>query len=135
MPTYDYKCDECSAIHREHCSPDADIKARLDQNTTPCTCGGTYHRVFGFGMVPVMQEHYNHTVGKTISSMREMKDELKRNADAQMARDGIPRSYAPVDHRDLMAAAMEEFGDDGLQSQHDGQVARGEKPPVGRIVF
>jgi len=134
MPTYDYKCSNCGNIERIIDSCDGPTKTRLDQNDTPCTCSpdARYRRVFGFGLIPVMQEHYNHAAGQNISSMRQMRDVLKRSEEKLVERDGIPRDLQPIDHEELVRLAADKLGDDGLKEQHDGRVARGEIEPVSR---
>ena len=135
MPAYDYKCDDCGNVERVHDTHDGALKAQLDQNATPCTCGGTYHRQFGFSLAPVMQEHYNYSVGKPISSMRQFRDELKKQGEAVEERTGIASTFEPADWTEQMQRSLEVHGDDGLQTQHDAAVARGEKEPVGRMVY
>lgn len=135
MPMYEYRCDTCRATHLITDDPDGQRKARADLGHVPCTCGGVYRRRFSFHAAPVMHAHLNHATGTVISSPRQFRSELRRISDESEARTGIPTNLQPADPHELMADALDTHGDDGLKSQHDAAVKRGEKEPTGRMVF
>ena len=57
-------------------------------------------RYFGSVQLPrnggAFQPHFNHSVGKYVSSARDFTDQLKRAGDEQSERTGITHSYVPV---------------------------------------
>jgi len=71
---------------------------------------------------PVMQEHYNPSVNKHISSMRQLSDEFKRSSDEYSERTGIEARFAPLDPKDA-GATME-----GMDATNDRRIKQGLKP-------
>lgn len=50
-----------------------------------------------------MQEHFNHSVNKPISDMKQYRDQLKRASDAATESTGIPHNFQPADYKELAA--------------------------------
>lgn len=91
---YEYRCPEC------------DYRVRWDEckNRHVAFCPEhevqKFKRVFGFSHVKSMESHFNNTVGKPISSMRQFKSELARKSDEATLRTGIEHNYQPVEWGD-----------------------------------
>lgn len=106
MPIYEYKCPVCG-----NRIPSTKRDNRLP--TQVCiTCGNRveYKRVFGFALKPMMHSHFNRSVQKPISDMRQYRDELKRKSDEESARDGMERNYVPVDLGDTQSIGVSNEG-------------------------
>lgn len=110
MPVYEYKCG--NGHHLELYAP---IEAASCDVGQACpmtawseiegeepTCGSPLKRRYSVHFNSVMQEHYNHSVGKPISSMRQFKDELKRSSDRASERTGITHDFQPADPNEGM---------------------------------
>jgi hypothetical protein len=50
-----------------------------------------------------MHEHWNHSVGKPVSSMRQFKDDLARASERQSEVTGMEHRYVPVDMSEVKA--------------------------------
>lgn len=140
MPEYEYKCDNCGVIGTVVDTIEPDKRVEWDEGKVfhvtesdrgPWQCG-VMKRKFSFNMAPVMQEHFNATVGKPISDPRQFERELKRAGEAIEERTGIPHDYQPCDLTDMDALGVD---DTGLKETHDAMVAAGTKPATGRTVF
>lgn len=96
---YEYKCPECGGRRKSH---QRGNKLMFKQ---PCDCGyeGFFKRVFGFALKPIMHEHFNHTVGKPISDMKQMRSELDRASDEATRQTGIEHRFRPVEYGDAAA--------------------------------
>lgn len=106
MPIYEYKCPYCN-----YRVPSLERADKLHVEECPsCGFSGDYKRVFGFAMKPIMHEHFNRSVQKPISSMKQYADELKRKSDEESARDGMERRYVPVDLGDPGAIGVSNEG-------------------------
>lgn len=136
MPLYEYRCRNCGITDHITCAPDDPLKTDFYDASPPCQgcVEGQLRRVFSFTPAPVLHEHWNPSTGTVISSHRQHRSELRRISEESEARTGIPTNLVPADPRELRAQAMDQYGDDGLKSQHDAAVARGEKPATGKIV-
>lgn len=107
MPIYEYKCSKC-----DHRVVSTERGNRLLGGKC-AQCGvspALYKRVFGFAMKPIMHEHFNRSVQKPISSMKQYADELKRKSDEESARDGMERRYVPVDLGDTQSLGVTNEG-------------------------
>ena len=140
MPAYTYRCPTCGSRHTLTCDRDSDVKAAYDEGHAPCNeCAmGSYRRDYRGDRVsfaPVLQSHYNHTVGAEVHGHRDFKEKLKILGAQQTARTGIESNLVPRDHEELRREALERYGDAGLKEQHDAAVARGEKDPVTKTVI
>lgn len=112
MPIYEYKCPDCDA--REVTTTRGN---RLDRICRGCANPGPLRRVFGFSFPPMMHEHFNQSVGKPISSMRQYKDELKVKSEEATLRTGIEHRYVPKD----MDPASVDVTSEGI---HESNLAR-----------
>jgi hypothetical protein len=90
----------------------------------PCPeCGATLKRDYStVQLAPVMQEHYNPSVNKPISSTRQLMDEFKRKSDEASEQTGIEHRYVPADVKDLGGT------DAGLDATNARRVKQGMKP-------
>lgn len=115
---YGYKCPVCKQTFI--------AKERTDRLSRLCTeCGHSpLHRDFsGIAVERPMQEHWNATVNKPISSMRQFDAELRRKSDEMS-------HYTQVDQRLERLdpdAAMKGVTDSGLESTNDDRIRRGVK--------
>ena len=140
MPAYSYRCPNCGSRHTITCDRDSPTKRGYDEGHAPCNeCAmGSYRRDYrgdSISFAPVLQSHYNHTVGTEVHGHRDFKEKLKILGAQQTARTGIESNLVPRDHEELRREALERYGDAGLKEQHDGAVARGEKDPVTKTVI
>lgn len=115
---YAYRCRSCG--HSQ------DSRLRAD-TLGPCSscAAGEMRRVWAVNVGPVMHEHFNQTVGKPISSMRQFEAELRRVSDERTAATGIEHRYAPVDPTDRKALGVTS---EGLEATNRARVAAGLKP-------
>lgn len=105
MPIYEYQCRDCGAVEADVASMDASTRL---VNLGCVQCGtGRLKRLFAFHPAPIMHEHFNQSVGKPISSMRQFKDELARMDERNTARNGIPHKSEACSLADLAPADME----------------------------
>ena len=106
MPVYEYKCEEghgfeveMDPIYSQHfvgfqCSTFAP-NGRL--------CGAKVKRRYSsVQFASVMQEHFNPSVGKPISSMSQYRDELKRASERATEKTGILHNFQPADPNEGM---------------------------------
>lgn len=118
MPIYEYKCPKCDT---RVLSPKRD-----NQLTVVCkNCAEfiTHQRVFSFTFRPLMHEHYNHTVHKPVSDMKQFAAELRKQSDLATERTGIEHSYVPVEHGDTAALGVT---NEGIDEANSIRSARGE---------
>lgn len=103
---YEYKCPVC----------DYRVTTNKRGDTTfVLTCDGCgvlgrqFRRVWRVSVMPVMQEHFNNAVGKPVSSMSQMKRELRELSQRREDETGIPHNFVPCDYRDkeLLGATNE----------------------------
>lgn len=88
MTIYAYRCDSCRV--------NVDSTRRGDDlGICPSCNSGTLKRRWQVSMQPGMEEHFNHTVGKPISSMTQFKSELARKSEEYSERTGIPSDFQP----------------------------------------
>lgn len=108
MPMYEYECP----IHGRFLDtngPMDKIMCRLGCERRPCK------RVWGFNYKPPMQEHFNTSVGKTISNPQQFKDELAKASDAATERTGVPHNYQPIDPQEKEALGATDEGLDATR--------------------
>lgn len=72
-------------------------------------------RKYSVAVQSSFQPHFNHAVGKYVSSQSEFNNELKYLGDRQTEQTGIPHSYVPIEigDRDAFGAT-----DEGMESFH-----------------
>jgi len=106
MPVYEFRCPNCGAAVTRHWSIHDDTDRDLyNSGAVACTeCShGHLRRRFTFAPAPVMHEHWNHSVGKPVSSMRQFKDDLARASERQSEVTGMEHRYVPVDMSEVKA--------------------------------
>jgi hypothetical protein len=94
------------------------IRANLDYplgkhpSTLACGgCGESMSRDYsGVSVHRPMPEHFNATVGKPISSMRQFDDELKRKSDEYTLRTGIEAKFVSHDPSEARALGVTSEG-------------------------
>jgi hypothetical protein len=111
---YAYKCRTCGL--------EVDYFQPMD-TLGPCTtaittdsgtlkCPGELRRLFVVNMEPVMQEHFNATVNKPISSNRQFDDELRRQSERVSLYQGSEARFERVDPTDKAALGVTDQGID-----------------------
>ncbi len=105
MPLYEYKCVWCGFPVQSQ-----ERGNRLHTWCVSCDVHTDHKRVFGFALKPIMHEHFNRSVQRPISSMKQYADELKRKSDEESARDGMERRYVPVDLGDTQSLGVTNEG-------------------------
>lgn len=95
MKLYEYKCDVCHSVW--------DDTTRADFLDYPCPfCeSGTPRRVWKVSFRPIMQEHFNRTVGKGISDERQFARELRKQGDQYTEKTGMEVDYQPLSQGDM----------------------------------
>lgn len=77
-------------------------------------------RKYSFYAQTPFQPHFNHAVGKYVSSQAQFNNELKVLGDKQTTQTGIPHSYVPVEIGDRDAfGATDEGMENFHRSRHD----------------
>lgn len=117
MTIYAYLCRTCGATC-DSSTRAATLGACLDPS-----CRGELRRKYSISIRPSMQPHFNHTVGKPISSMSEFRDELKRSSERETLRTGIECNYVPIEAADAGATM------DGMDATNTRRMSQG-LPPV-----
>lgn len=113
MPLYQFKCPACGlredTTDREAIllCDECDVNLKRDYSTVQLS--------------PVMQEHYNASVNREVSSMRQLNDIWKRQSDDYSAHTGIEARFGPVDMKDVGAT------NEGLDSTNAVRRARGDR--------
>ena len=122
MPIYQFRCRECGS-ERESQS----------REIVSCACGGVSRRVFHANIASGFRPHFNHSVGRYVTSQRQFNDALKHASDANSLTTGTDHNYQPVDITDPRACGAT---DEGLE--HTAKVKRdsGVTPPsTTKVVY
>lgn len=133
MPVYEYKCTEGHRYHLFTEMDDSDSREFYEgmdcwlaadtagEATDPeDMCWEPLKRVYSFAAAPVMHEHFNHSVGKVISDMRQFKSQLARKSEEDSERRGMKIDYQPVDLTDRQSLGVT---DEGIET-YDRSYAR-----------
>lgn len=97
---YEYKCPTHPAVR-------VDSEQRGDRHRAYCDFCQDFiemHRVFSVAVKPAMQEHFNRTVNKPISSMRQFRDALNRANDEAAQ----PSTYLTADGEKVTVPGIEQ---------------------------
>ena len=125
MTLYEYRCQLCGHIETSDERAD-DLRHRSHvKRGEVLVCSGLLRRVWAVNFAPVMQEHFNSTVQRPISSMRQFEQELRRASDEASERTGIDHRFAPVDPTDRKALGVTS---DGLEATNRTRQANGLRP-------
>lgn len=105
---YEYKCPECKSRA---------ISEKRADRIPGVVCQGChtiqeFRRVFSINVAPVMQEHFNATVQKPISSNRQFVEELKRESERASLQTGMEHRYEPIDPTDKQGLGVTDEGID-----------------------
>lgn len=110
MPIYEFKC----AVHGVF----QDWRELGDTTPPPCPqCDTPMTRKYSlFAPKMGMQAHFNVALGRYVESEADLKDGFKTLSEQQSEKDGITRSFIPVDPRE----AKTELGvtDEGLDATY-----------------
>jgi hypothetical protein len=106
---YEYKCRSCGTVET------SDVRA--DSMGECPNCFGYLTRLYSVSVAKSMPEHFNPTVGKHISSMRQFDDELKRKSDEYYLRTGIEAKFVSHDASDAAALGVTNEGIDASNRQ------------------
>lgn len=116
MPLYQFRCPDHKGTVNDLMASASTVPMTLRSYCDFCQDWREFKRVFGFNHKPGIEEHFNHSVGKPISSMSQYRDELKRKS-AEMAQEsvfvtadgekvivpGIETNYTPLEWGDHQA--------------------------------
>ena len=120
MPTYTYRCPWCNN--------EWDRFFPFDESDTPVYCsydGCHAEKVLSIGAFHrSMPAHYNMSVGKHVSNIREFKDDLKRASETASQRTGIAHNFTPIDMRD---PAQTRATEDGLETTRKRETDTGQR--------
>lgn len=119
MPIYQFKCNTCHVIW-ERFYP---ISEYSDSDMRVCPeCQQKLGRIYSFAKVKTFEPHYNSSLGKYVSTQRDMKNTL-RNLEVEAAeRLGYEPKYALYDPRELESTVTEE----GMDATNRHKVATGQ---------
>lgn len=127
MPVYEYRCRKCGnqVSTTEH----------LEGEQLCSQCGHRLGRVFSFGIqrTTTINSHFNHSLGRVISSERHLRDELARASEAATERTGVNHNYQPLDYRDPSTRETLGITDEGLKESHDVRVLQGKLDPTPKL--
>lgn len=107
MAIYEFRCRDCGR-GRESQSRDV----------LPCPCGSIYRRVFHCNFPSAFTPHFNHSVGRFISSEYEFKEVLKQTSESESLRQGTTVNYVPVDPKDTKALGVTDEGLEATMKRH-----------------
>lgn len=126
MPLYTFQCDRCrgvEAIAMTFAEHDlwrlrefhphtlrGDFIKRNGNHTNRYDCGGELKQVFGVNFTRGIQEHFNPSLGKVVSSNAQVKSELSRQSAEMSERMGFEHNYELVDPSDPGAVGATEHG-------------------------
>jgi hypothetical protein len=122
MPTYLYRCRTCGAEETLTGSPE---ECAVDSIGHCFDCyeddrDGIMRRVWAVQFSPVMQEHFNPTVGKPISDRKQFDRELHVASELATERTGIPHRFTQVDGSERAQAA-------GIDPELQAEIARAKR--------
>lgn len=113
---YEYMCRTCGNI--AYRTTPRDTAGRCPMCPT-----GELRRKFSVFVMPVMQEHFNHTVNRPISDMGQFKRALHEEGERYTEKTGMPTDYQPVDRNEY--GTVLGMTEEGLDSTNRQRVARG----------
>ena len=111
MRTYEYRCRTCRTTQT---STTYGLDVCLVDG-----CLGALKRVYSISFTRPFAEHFNHTVGKPVSSQQQFADELKRASEEASLRTGVEHRYVPTDPS-MLGATQE-----GMESTYRQQRSAG----------
>lgn len=123
MPTYEFACDHCGSVALSQHSFEEDTFS-LTFCCHNCQSGTLRRQVSSFGIISGVDGHYNHSLGRYVTGMRDFKSGLARKSDQMTERTGIPHNYEPIDHMEKKALGVTE---EGLDSTRAAEMAQGKR--------
>lgn len=117
MTIFGYKCPKCKQTYTS--------SERADRIDHICRCGHTpLHRDFsGISIAPAMQEHWNTTLNRPISSMQQFKDGLKIEGERLSAYTQVEQRLEVLDPEQAKVGVT----DEGLEATNRKRVGQGQK--------
>lgn len=113
---FEYRCREC----RDTFISPTYVVTPLEMWCENCQGFTMFGRKYSISVAPVMQEHFNHSVGAAVSSRRQHADLLKAKSAEVYASTGIETNYVPIDMSDAKAVGATGEGIDA-SNRHRSQ--------------
>lgn len=114
---YEYKCRGCGArqeLLQRH-------PHGFDTYCTVCSTTTHWGRVYSLAIKPMMHEHFNHAVGRTISDMGQFRDALKVASEHAYDATGIEHRFVPNEGPESVGATGEGIYESNVQRSRRGE--------------
>lgn len=113
MPAvYEFVCPTCKTLYEF-----------LSRDQKRCPRDGTaLRRKFSFSAPKLFEPHFNHAVGRYVTSAADFRAALSEASDKATETTGIEHNFVPVDYREVKANLPNE---DGLYEQQKARVDNG----------
>ena len=119
MIIYGYKCPKCSQTYTSYERAD-----RIEESCQVCNYSPLHRDFSGLAVHRPMQEHWNKTVDRPISSQRQFNAALREESDRLSRYTGVEQDLQPIDPEQARMGVTEE----GLESTNRVRVKRGMNP-------
>lgn len=114
MPVYEYRCPTDGKVFEY-------FKSEPTEEHCP-THGNVLRRKYSFAVPKLFVPHYNHSVGRYVTSESDFRSALKKASDEASATTGVEHNYVPIDYREAMRNLPSE---EGLAEQQKAKVDAG----------
>jgi hypothetical protein len=111
MANYQFKCRSCNAVYTLEASIHDDLP---EMRPCPrCNFNGS-HRDYSFNHTPSFAEHFNHSLGRYVSSHREFTDGLKIQSAEMSERMNYNVDLQPLSPSEMAEASAHGVTEEGL---------------------
>ena len=109
MPLFEYRCP---VGHSRV------ISDRTDAILCGSDCSEIARRRFSFSIVRSIPEHFNNATGTYVNNEREVRDQLKRQSEANSIRLGYDSQMEYLSPADMQEASARGVTEDGMEETH-----------------